>query len=165
MKEINFTRDVLPLKDRLFRLALRTTLDRAESEDIVQETLLRIWDMRDEWREIDSIEAYATTICRRLAIDATKKAARQNVTLDEQRDATPAGTTPYEQLDAKQRLHIVRQLLDTLPEQQRAIMLLRDIEGHTYQEIGQTLGLSESQVKVYLFRARQKIKKQFAKIE
>lgn len=165
MKEISFRDDILPLKDRLFRLALSITLDRADAEDVVQDTLIRVWNKRDEWAQIDSIEAYTLTVCRHLALDLNAKAGRQNLPLDESRDEAPAERTPYEELDARQRLDIVKKLIDSLPETQRAIMELRDVEGKSYKDIADILQLSEDQVKVYLFRARQKVKMQFSKIE
>ncbi len=165
MKEISFRDDILPLKDRLFRLALRITLNRNDAEDVVQETLIRMWNKRGEWEQMDSIEAYALTICKNLALDLNAKSERQNVGLDESRDESPSERTPYEELDSKQRLEIVRRLIDGLPETQRAIMELRDVEGKSYKEIAEVMQLSEEQVKVYLFRARQKVKVQFSKIE
>lgn len=165
MKEISFRDDILPLKDKLFRLALRITLNRADAEDVVQETLVRMWNKRGEWAEMDSPEAYALTICRNLALDLTTKASHQNLSLDEERDQTPAAATPYEELDARERLEIVKRLIDGLPELQRSIMELRDVEGKSYHEIADILGISEEKVKVYLFRARQKIKIQFSRID
>ena len=61
MKEISFQNDVLPLKNKLFRLALRITLNREEAEDVVQDTLIKVWNARDRWQELDSIEAYSLT--------------------------------------------------------------------------------------------------------
>ena len=58
MQEISFRNDILPLKDKLFRLALRITLDRAEAEDVVQDTMIRVWSNRDEWSQFESVEAY-----------------------------------------------------------------------------------------------------------
>ena len=58
MQEISFRDNILPLKDKLFRLALRITIDRAEAEDIVQDALIKVWNKRDEWGELESIEAY-----------------------------------------------------------------------------------------------------------
>lgn len=55
MKEISFQNDVLPLKNKLFRLALRITLNREEAEDVVQDTLIKVWNARDRWLELDSI--------------------------------------------------------------------------------------------------------------
>ena len=69
MQEISFRNDILPLKDKLFRLALRITSDRAEAEDVVQETLIRVWNKRDEWTQFGSFKAYCLTVARNLAID------------------------------------------------------------------------------------------------
>ena len=74
MKQISFRNDVLPLKNILYRLALRITLNREEAEDIVQETLIKVWNRRDSWEEIDSIEAFSLTTCKNLALDHLKKA-------------------------------------------------------------------------------------------
>ena len=73
MKEISFRNDILPLKDKLYRLALRITLDSAEAEDIVQDTMIRVWNKRDEWAQFNSIEAFCLTVARNLAIDRSQK--------------------------------------------------------------------------------------------
>ena len=165
MKKISFRDDVLPLKDKLFRLALRITLDTAEAEDIVQETLIRVWQSRAKWQEISSIEAYCQTICRRLALDMVGKAGHGNVLLDEDSQQHLIVTTPEEQFDNRERLSLVKKQMDSLPEVQRTIMELRDIEGKSYQEIAIITDLTEVQVKVYLHRARMKIKNKIEEIE
>jgi len=165
MKKISFRDDVLPLKDKLFRLALRITLDTAEAEDIVQETLIRVWQNRAKWQEISSIEAYSQIICRRLALDTAGKAGHGNVLLDEETQQHLISTTPDEQFDERERLSMIRKLMDSLPEVQRSIMELRDIEGQSYQEISKIMDLTEVQVKVYLHRARMKIKNKIEEIE
>ena len=157
MNKFSFQDDVLPLKDKLFRLALRITLNAAEAEDIVQETLIRVWQHRDEWDEVRSMEAYSLTICRRLALNEASRAGHGNVTLDEHTDA-PTTHTPFEQLAQREQVELVGRLMDSLPEVQRSIMLLRDVEGLSYQQIATTLSLDENQVKVYLHRARQRIR-------
>ena len=73
MKEISFQNDVLPLKNKLFRLALRITLNREEAEDVVQDTLIKVWNARDRWQELDSIEAYSLTIARNLRSTASRR--------------------------------------------------------------------------------------------
>ena len=73
MQEISFRNDILPLKDKLFRLALRITLDRAEAEDVVQDTMIRAWNKRDEWSQFESVEAYCLTVAKNLAIDGVKR--------------------------------------------------------------------------------------------
>mgnify|MGYP003227282813 CR=1 FL=1 len=70
---IDFRTDILPLKNQLYRLALRITLDSAEAEDIVQETLIKVWNKRDDWERIDNIEAFCLTVCRNLSLDSVKR--------------------------------------------------------------------------------------------
>ena len=156
---------MLPLKDRLYRLALRITLNPAEAEDAVQDTLIRVWEHREEWEQIESIEAYAHTICRNIALDMAGKAGRGNVQLNEDSSMFNVQCSMFNDFEQKERLSLVRKIMDTLPEVQRSIMELRDIEGKTYQEIGNILKLTESQVKVYLHRARTSIRQQAEEIE
>ena len=77
MKKISFRNDILPLKNELYRLALRITLNPAEAEDVVQETMIKVWNRRDHWEELDSIEAFCLTICRNIAVDKMRKAENQ----------------------------------------------------------------------------------------
>jgi RNA polymerase sigma-70 factor, ECF subfamily len=165
MQEISFRNDILPLKDKLFRLALRITLDRAEAEDVVQDTMIRVWNKRDEWPQFDSIEAYCLTIAKNLAIDRSQKMEAKNVELTlEMEDATDA-SGPYDRLVNSERLKLIHQLINELPERQRVVMQLRDIEGKNYKEIADVMQLTEEQVKVNLFRARQKVKQRFLAID
>ena len=69
MKTISFQSDILPLKNELFRMALRITQNREEAEDVVQETMMKVWNRRDQWSQLDSIEAFCLTICRNQALD------------------------------------------------------------------------------------------------
>ncbi len=156
MENINFRTTVLPLSDRLYRLALRITMNKAEAEDVVQDTLLKVWECREDWNRINNLEAFAIATCRNRALDVVKRAGRDTENLDEM--VHFSSQTPHEQLEAREEISLIRRLMDSLPEVQRTIMLLRDIEGKTYQEIAQTLDISETQVKVYLHRARTKIK-------
>ncbi len=165
MQEISFRNDILPLKDKLFRLALRITFDRAEAEDVVQETLIRVWNRREEWTRFGSIEAYCLTVARNLAIDRSELKDAQTVELSPAMEQTDTAADPYERLAGKERLALIHRLIGRLPEKQRTAMQLRDIEGKSYKEIALLLNMTEEQVKVTLFRARQKVKQQFLEIE
>lgn len=165
MQKIDFRKDILPLKDKLFRLALRITFDRAEAEDIVQETMIRVWNKRDEWNGLESVKAYCLTVARNLAIDRSEKKDSQTVELTIEAEQTPDASSPYDRLVNKERLKLVHRLVGELPEKQRLIMQLRDVEGKSYKEIAAALRLTEEQVKVNLFRARQKVKQKFIDID
>lgn len=164
MHTISFREDILPLKDKLFRLALRITFDRAEAEDIVQDTLIRVWNKRDEWQQMDSIEAYCLTIARNLAIDRSQKMESQNLELTPETQEMPDAKMPDQLMEQNEQLSIVHRLINELPEKQRSILQLRDIEGKNYKEIAVILGLTEEQVKVDLFRARQRIRLKYNEI-
>lgn len=165
MQEISFRNDILPLKDKLYRLALRITLDSAEAEDIVQDTMIKVWNKRDEWPQFESIEAYCLTVARNLAIDRSQKMEAQNVELTPETHDMSDALNPYEQLEQNEQMSLIHRLLNELPERQRTIMQLRDIEGKSYKEIADILQITEEQVKVNLFRSRQKIKQRYLEIE
>ena len=172
MKEVTFRTHVLPLKNELFRLALRITLNRDDAEDVVQDTMMKVWNRREQWAEVESMEAFCLTICRNLALDKLKRAESQNTSLEEQRleggfephDSSYAAN-PEEQAVQRNRVELVRQLIAQLPEKQRTCMQLRDMEGKAYKEIAAVLGITEQQVKINIFRARQSIKEKFQQIE
>lgn len=167
MKEISFQNDVLPLKNKLFRLALRITLNREEAEDVVQDTLIKVWNARDRWHEFDSIEAYSLTIARNLSLDCIKKMENQNDSLEEQNTERldENTSTPSERMIQKDKLNIVKNIIDELPEKQRSCLQLRDIEGKSYKEIADILSITEDQVKVNIFRARQTVKQRFQQFD
>lgn len=159
MKELSFRNDVLPLKDRLFRLALRITLVREDAEDMVQETLIRVWKALQDGNNIDNIEAFALTVCRNLSLDYLARREQQNVSFDaDLHDRPDAARSPHEQLVSAEQTQRIHRLLNSLPEKQRTAMQLRDIEGRTYREIAEVMQISESDVKVNIFRARRTIK-------
>ena len=151
MQELSFRNDILPLKDKLFRLALRITFDRAEAEDVVQETLIRVWNKRDEWSQFGSIEAYCLTVARNLAIDRSERKDSRTVELLPEMEQVSDASSPYEKLVNKERMALIHRLMD--------------VEGKSYKEIAAVLNLTEEQVKVNLFRARQKVKQTFIDIE
>jgi len=169
MKNICFRDDVLPLKNKLFRLALRITLDKAEAEDVVQDTMIKVWNRRDNWERIESMEAFCMTICRNIALDKVKAAAKRNVAIDDNISEAPADTSyeanPEEQAVQRDRMDTVKRIMDSLPEKQRSAMHLRDFEAKSYKEIAAILDITEEQVKINIFRARQTIKQKYAKTE
>ena len=166
IKQVSFRNDVLPLKNALYRLALRITLNSAEAEDIVQDTLIKVWNKRESWAEIDSIEAFSMTICRNLALDRIDRRGSHNASIDEQGiDSQDSAATPLEQTQQRDSVALDRQIIDSLPVNQRMCIQLRDFEGKTYKEIAAALDMTDEQVKINIFRARQTIKQRFTQID
>lgn len=167
MNNISFRNDILPLKNALYRLAMRITLNREDAEDVVQDTLIKVWNKRNEWHEIDSMEAFCMTICRNMSLDKIKRPARNDSSL-EQGTTEPTdrnSADPYERIIQKDRVENVRRLIATLPEKQRTCMQLRDFEGKSYRDIAQIMQITEEQVKVNIFRARQTVKQKYREID
>lgn len=166
MKTISFRSDVLPMKDALYRLALRITLNPAEAEDIVQDTLIKVWNRRDSWSDIKSIEAFAMTICRNLSLDHVRRHENRNSSMEATAtDAPDNSSSPAEDAEYKEKVVIIKSIVDSLPEKQRSCMQLRDFEGYAYKDIATILGMTEEQVKISIFRARQTVKKKIKEID
>ena len=154
------------MKDKMFRLALRITLNRAEAEDVTQDIFLRVWEQRESLGELRSLEAYVLTAVRNLALDRVAKTDNANVSLDDvQTDAVDSAPRPDEDMEQQESLKRVREIMSGLPEAQRTALQLREIEGHSYRETADIMNVSEANVKVLIFRARQAVKKQIDKIE
>ena len=165
MKQISFQTDILPLKNDLYRMALRITMNAAEAEDVVQETMMKVWNRRDQWGQIESIEAFCLTICRNLSLDKVRRMDNQTQSLDAAYDPKDLGVSsnPEEQAIQSDRIRLVRQIISQLPEKQRSCMQLRDMEGKSYKDIATILDITEEQVKVNIFRARQTIREKIKK--
>ena len=158
-----FNSRILPLKDKLFRLSLSIMGNRQDAEDIVHDAWLQILNKRDHWHTISNIEAYCFRIVRNLALDMLLLKDRQGFSLQENTDY-PDTKNVEEQLSSNEEIRLIHQLIHQLPEKQKTIVQLRDVEGLSYKEISEILDISEEQVKVTLFRARQKIKDHFMAI-
>lgn len=163
--ELSFRNNILPLKNELYRLALRITMNAADAEDVVQETMMKVWNRRDQWDQIESIEAFCLTICRNLSLDKVRRMDNQAQTLDAAYDPKDqeVASNPEEQAIQSDRVRLVRQMISQLPEKQRSCMQLRDMEGKSYKDIATVLDITEEQVKVNIFRARQTIREKFKK--
>lgn len=165
MQKISFRNDILPLKDKLFRLALCITRNREEAEDIVQDTMLRVWNRREEWNVWETVEGFCLTICRNLAIDRSQKMDARHVELTPEVTELPDMAAPDKLMERDERFGLLHRLIAELPEKQRTILQLRDVEGKSYKEIAEILQLTEEVVKVNLFRARQRIKLKYNEID
>ncbi len=163
---MDFKRDILPLKNIIFRTALRITLNREEAEDIVQDCLVKIWKQTQEGANIQNLESYALTMSRNLALDRKKLSANNVISLNEEvhDHEDEHQLTPDQQLIKSENTSLIEQLVNKLPEKQRTVMQLRDVEGKSYKEIADILSITESDVKVTLFRARKEVKEQYLKV-
>lgn len=133
--------------DGVFRFICKSLGDAEQARDIVQEAFTRLWERHKEVSH-EKVKSYLFTTAYHIMIDMIRKDKRQT-TFNESHTHSMVYETPSFDLKA-----ILNEAVDKLPEIQKTVVLLRDYEGYTYDEIGQITGLNESQVKVYIYRAR-----------
>lgn len=161
-----FHEQIFPIRHKLYRFALRITGNAHEAEDVVQEVLERVWKTPVEQSEtVKNWEAWCMALTRNRSVDRTRALQLRRVTpLDALSDRPGLTTSPAQQLETLDLTQKIRKLMEDLPEKQRLVMFLRDVEELTYEEISETLDISMDQVKVNLHRARKTIRSQMIEI-
>jgi len=160
-----FERQVLPVKNKLYRFAFRLLGSSDEAKDIVQEVLIRVWNGREQLATIENVEAWCMRITKNLSLDRLRAKQRKPTdTLEQTSTIVEGSLTPYESAEISESMQRINLLIASLPEKQRQVMHLRDIEGYSYNEICEILELDMNQVKVNLFRARNAVREKFVKI-
>lgn len=168
MSTDKFHQIILPLKDKLFRLALSIIRNKRDAEDIVQDVLLKLWTKKEEWNEIENLEAYCFRMTKNLALD---RIASANFRLMESVDSTTINTTiiddetPYQRFVRDEQISLIYKGMEDLSENQKLVFQLRDIEGLSYKEIAEIADISEELVKVSLFRARKRLREHLTNLE
>lgn len=156
---MEFKKQIWPIKDRLYRLAYRVVDDRAEAEDVVQEVMIKLWRQGQDLQLVKNLEAWCFRLTRNLALDKLKGGYRKRrIELPTDNNALRTADQPDKILEAQDGYQLIRSFIQALPEQHRAVMHLRDIEGLSYQEIADALNMSMPQVKTNLFRARKTVR-------
>lgn len=158
MNTETFKASILPVKNKLYRLALRITGNPAEAEDVVQEVFIKLWQTRDQLGQVANVEAWCMQLTKNRAIDKTRSRHRQSEDLELAYGFSANGHSPERKFELQDTLGHIKKLMHQLPEAQKMSMELRDIEGLSYEEIADTLQLSLAQVKTNIFRARKTIK-------
>jgi RNA polymerase sigma-70 factor (ECF subfamily) len=158
-----FKTEVIPIGQKLFRFAFRMLGIREESEDIAQETFLKLWTNRDKLDEIRNIDAFAMTITRNLCLDRMKSKAYQNHQMPGEADIIEANGPDILTVQ-KDEVRMVKKIIDSLPDHQKMIIHLRDVEGLEFEEIAEILDSNVNAVRVNLSRARKYVKDALVKI-
>lgn len=161
----SFQTRVLPVKNKLYRFAFRLLGSEEEAKDVVQEVFVRVWTGRENMEAIQNWEAWCMRITKNLSLDRIRTWKRRNTQpIESSFDVQEESLTPYESTEINESMQRVGSLIEALPEKQRNIIHLRDVEGYSYQEICDILELDMNQVKVNLFRARNSVREKIIKI-
>lgn len=157
MTQQEFKHTVTPIKDKLYRFALRMMNNAQEAEDVVQEVLLKLWQQREKLCQIGNIEAWSVRLTRNASIDKMRARKRSEST-DVLLNVANTQPSPEDLAARSETFQWVEKAMRQLPEKQRLIMHLRDLEEYSYKEIAQALDLPLNQVKVNLSRARKSVR-------
>jgi RNA polymerase sigma-70 factor (ECF subfamily) len=157
-----FQIQVIPLREKVFRMSLRMLRCADDAEDTAQDVMLKLWMMRDRLPVYREVEALAVQICKNININKIK--ARKNTSEDAFKTMQEPSPAPDRQLETSDTMATVARIIDRLPDLQRMVIRLRDIEGYHTAEIARIMGCEENAVNVNLFRARKKVREEFFKI-
>ena len=164
MSTEQFKKDILPFQNKLYRYALSIVFDVELAKDIVQEVFLKVWTKRAELESVNNKEAWCVRITRNLAVDKLKAANRKNVDLTYAANHFVGDANPAMQTEENDLIASIYEAMKDLSPQQKEIFRLRDLLGYTNKEVKELMDLKDSQVKVNLYRARQKIKAKLGKL-
>lgn len=152
-----FKKTIYPLKNKLFRFAYRFLEHTEESEDVVQEVFIRLWNKRDKLDEYRSVEALAMVTTKNICLDKIRGRRYPVENFDHHRQFLE-GLPEETRADYSDLIYGVKQAMRQLPEQQQMIVHLRDVEGYEFEDIAKIVGMTENAIRVALSRARKRIR-------
>ena len=167
MESKEFKKRILPLGQNLYRFASGILKDSHEAEDVVQDIFMKLWNMRDRMEEIQNINAFAYKMTRNICLDKMKGRRMQyydftgkGVPEPEVNDPSPESLV--EMRDSAER---IKNLISNLPEQQKSIIHMRDVDGYSYEEISEVMSMEINAIRVTLSRARRSVRESLIKIQ
>ena len=161
MDKKEFTTRVMPLKDRLYRLAKRILVSTDEAEDAVQEVLLKLWNGRQNIGNYRSTEAFAITMTKNYCLDRLKSKQASNLKIVHSNYQTSENIE--KNIEASEGVELVFKIMESLPEQQKIVLQLRDVEQFEFEEIAEMLDKNETAIRVTLSRARKTVREALIK--
>ena len=163
MKEAVYIETVHQIEQKLYRTAKRLLISHEEAQDATQEVLVKVWQRASELSHVKSVEAYAMTMVKNYCYDRLKSKQASNLSIEYSiHDKSHDQSAVFE---AKDRLFFVEKIVNNLPEKQKLIWQLRDVEGATFEEIAEVVQMEPIAIRVNLSRARKKIKESLEQID
>lgn len=158
MKQVEFLTIVMPFKDKLFRLAKRLLVSTEEAEDATQEVLLKLWTKNNAFEKYNNVEAFAMTMTKNFCLDRLKSKQAGNLKLVHSNYTDDSSTSLQKQVEANDSVSWVEKIMEELPEQQKLVLQLRDVEEYDFEEIAEMLDMQPTAIRVALSRARKTVR-------
>lgn len=157
MTQADFVKLIMPIKDKVFRLAKRLLVSNEEAEDATQEILMKLWNNKDSIGEYRNVEAFSMTMTKNFCLDRLKSKQAQNLKIVHS-NYQDNNTSLQRQVELNDSANWVAKIIEELPEQQKMVLQLRDIEEYEFEEIAKVLDMNETAIRVSLSRARKTIR-------
>jgi RNA polymerase sigma-70 factor (ECF subfamily) len=158
-----FKTKVLPLSSKLMRFASQLLHDEEQARDIIQDVFLKLWQKKDQLAEVDNMEAFAMRMTHNRCLDLFKAKKPVLVEADFLKQKATECKDLQKEIELSESALLVRKLIRDLPDIQRTVMHLRDIEQYEYEEIAQMTDLTVNAIRVNLSRARKKVRDELIK--
>ena len=157
MNQNEFVALVAPFREKLFRLAKRLLVSIEEAEDATQEVMVKLWSKKDSLGQYNSVEALAMTMVKNYCLDQLKSKRAGNLQIVHS-NYTDREASLQQKMEDGDSLDWVGKIIAQLPEQQKLIIQMRDVEQYEFEEIAKVLQMNETAVRVALSRARKTIR-------
>ena len=160
----DFKTNVLPVSKKLLRFATHFLKDDELARDVVQDVFLKLWQKKDTLDEVENIEAFAMRMTRNRCLDVLRN--NKAVPIDGETDRLLKAQTAdvHSKVELSETAQQIGQLIRRLPDLQRNVMQMRDLEQLSYDEIAEITGLQVNAIRVNLSRARKKVRDEFLKM-
>lgn len=147
---------VLPLRNKLYGYARKLVDGSDDADDVVQEVMMKLWNMRQTLGEYNNIEAFSMTLIHHACIDMYRVRKTNTLSVDNIQIAETSSSE--RQLEIKDEVTLIHRIIDSLPELQRMTIRMKDVEGYENEEIAEITGSGIEAVRSNLSRARKKVR-------
>jgi RNA polymerase sigma-70 factor (ECF subfamily) len=161
----DFKTDVLPIHNKLLRFALQILQNEEEAKDVLQDIFLKLWQKRDELGKVENLEAFAIRMTRNRCLDLIRTRRTISMELLKKNNRIEEDCTDTNYLENTEMAGLVKRIISELPDLQRTVIHLRDIEQLEYEEIAEATELNVNAIRVNLSRARKKVRDEILKIQ
>jgi len=161
----DFKTDVLPMSNKLLRFALQILQDEEEAKDVLQDIFLKLWQKRDELAKVENLDSFAMRMIRNRCLDVIR--SRRTVSMEGMKKIKLADEdcSETDHLENTDSVSLVKRIIAGLPDIQRIVIQLRDIEQLEYEEIAEVTEMNVNAIRVNLSRARKKVRDEILKIQ
>lgn len=161
----DFKTEVLPISNKLLRMARQILQNEEEAKDVLQDVFLKLWQKREELEKVDNLEAFAVRMTRNRCLDVIRSRRTVSMEVVKKNEKPEEDSSDTDHLENSEMSGLVKKIIGGLPDLQRTIIQLRDIEQMEYEEIAEATDMNVNTIRVNLSRARKKVRDEILKIQ